>query len=408
MYLEILKLVLVFFIIIGIMWLKKPLSIAVAAASVAAVLLFQLPVSTAATAVKNGALSSSTIEVLLVLYTLTYLQRMMEDRKNLSNAQLAMNGLFNNRRINVSIVPFILGMLPAASTVIICGPIVRGSVGDELTTEEKACITSYFRHISESFLPTYKTIFIAITLSGGRVTTSSFILAMIPMVILLFAVGWIVYLRKIPKDSGIVPDKPKAFYWKLLVKSIWPIALAIVLILFFRLRVPLAVLICIVVNIFVNRFRPAELISFLRTAFEPKLLISSLLVMIFKEILTATGVVTVMPALFSSLPIPSFLIYALIFFFSAVVAGNQAAVILCMPMAMASLAPGAPGLALFVLLMSIDYVAMQISPVHVCLTLCAEDYGVSLSKMIKKTLPLVTLFTLAVFVYYGILTVLGF
>ena len=397
MYLEILKLVLVFFIIIGIMWLKKPLSIAVAAASVAAVLLFQLPVSTAATAVKDGALSSSTIEVLLVLYTLTYLQRMMEDRKNLSNAQLAMNGLFNNRRINVSIVPFILGMLPAASTVIICGPIVRGSVGDELTTEEKACIPSYFRHISESFLPTYTTIFIAITLSGGRVTTSSFILAMIPMVILLFAVGWIVYLRKIPKDSGIVPDKPKAFYWKLLVKSIWPIALAIVLILFFRLRVPLAVLICIVVNIFVNRFRPAELISFLRTAFEPKLLISSLLVMIFKEILTATGVVTV-----------SFLIYALIFFFSAVVAGNQAAVILCMPMAMASLAPGAPGLALFVLLMSIDYVAMQISPVHVCLTLCAEDYGVSLSKMIKKTLPLVTLFTLAVFVYYGILTVLGF
>ena len=63
-------------------------------------------------------------------------------------------------RVNASIVPFLLGMLPAASTVLICGPIVRESVKDsDLSVPEQACITSYFRHISEAFVPTYTSSF---------------------------------------------------------------------------------------------------------------------------------------------------------------------------------------------------------------------------------------------------------
>ena len=42
----------------------------------------------------------------------------MEKRKKMSNCQVAMNGLFNNRRINASVVPFLPGCLPAASTVL--------------------------------------------------------------------------------------------------------------------------------------------------------------------------------------------------------------------------------------------------------------------------------------------------
>ena len=126
----------------------------------------------------------------MVFYSITFLQRMMEKRKNLSNAQLAMNGLFNNNRVNASIVPFLLGMLPAASTVLICGPIVRESVKDsDLTVPEKACITSYFRHISGAFVPTYTSIFIALGITQGRVSAGAFILAMLPMVAALFAVA---------------------------------------------------------------------------------------------------------------------------------------------------------------------------------------------------------------------------
>jgi hypothetical protein len=390
------------------MWMKKPLSLAVLAATIGTVLLYGLPFDVTAKAVIKGATEWSTIEVLLVFYSITYLQRMMEKRKNLSNAHAALNGLFNNNRINASMAPFLLGMLPAASTVLICGPIVRESTGNYLKTEEKACVTSYYRHISELFLPTYTSIFIGITMTEGRVTTASFVFAMIPMAAALMAAGWVVYLRKVPKDTGMVSDKPKRYYLVLLLKSVWTIALTIILILTLNIPVEAAVLVCIVLNIFINRFTIKELIPFFRTAFELKLMISTWLVMIFKEVLGATGVISALPEFFSQLPIPGFLVFALIFFFGTVVAGTQAIIVLCMPMAMASISPGHTGLALFVLLMSMTYVAMQVSPIHICLLMCAEDYGISLGALIKKTTPLIVLFTIIAFAYYAGLNLLGF
>lgn len=403
---DILKILVVFAIIIVVTAMKKPLMVAVAAATVGTVLIYRLSLGVVWQAFLQGAIGKTTIETLVVFYAITFLQRMMEKRNNLANSQVALNGLFNNRRINASVAPFLLGCLPAASTVLICGPIVRDSVGDSLTDPEKAAVTSYFRHISESFLPTYTTIFIAISLTNGAVSASTFIIAMLPMVAALYITGYLVYLRRVPKETGMVSDQPKSYYWKLLVQSIWPIALSIALILLFKMPVYVAVAICILLNVFVNHFTPGELAPFVRTAFEGRLMLSTWLVMIFKEVLASTGAVEALPSFFSTLPIPGYLVYALIFFFGAVVVGTQGIIVLCMPMAMASLG-GGPALALFILLMSMDYVASQVSPVHICLTLCAEDYKVSLGSMIYKTLPMVLVFTVLSFGYYFLLCGMG-
>lgn len=406
---DILKLVLVFCVIIAVMWMKKPMWLAVIAASLATILLYGLTPAAALHGIIIGATAKATIETLVVFYSITFLQRMMEKRKNLSNAQVAMNGLFNNNRVNASIVPFLLGMLPAASTVLICGPIVRESVKDsDLSAPEQACITSYFRHISEAFVPTYTSIFIALGITEGRVSAAAFILAMLPMVVALFAVGWLFYLRRVPKDTCMVPDQPKSYYWKLLAQSIWAIVLTIALILVFNLPVWGAVWICILLNVFVNHFSGRELIPFIRTAFESKLLLSTLLIMIFKELLTETGVITALPAFFSALPIPTFLVFVLLFLFGTIVAGSQAIIVLCMPMAMEVITAGHTGLALFMLLMCVGYVAMQIAPTHICLILCAEDYKVSLGSMIRKTIPMVAVFTLIAIAYYALLSMFGF
>ena len=142
------------FLIVMLLVLRKPLNITMAIACVIVIIVYMLPMEKVLPAVKEGLLGTNTIRAVLVLYLITFLQRMMEKRKQLSGCQLAMSGLFNNRRINASVVPFLLGCLPAASTVILCGPIVREAVGDYLTTNEKAACTTFFRHISEAFLPT--------------------------------------------------------------------------------------------------------------------------------------------------------------------------------------------------------------------------------------------------------------
>ena len=350
--------------------MKQPLWIAVTVAGVATVSLYGLTPSEAGAAVYRGITARTTLETVLMFYSITYLQRMMEKRGDLMNVLKAMNGLYNNNRINASIVPFLLGMLPAAGTVLICGPIVRESTKNStLSTPEKACITSYFRHVSESFLPTYTSIFIGISLTEGRVTAASFVIAMLPMVVLLIATGWIIYLRKVPVDTGMTPGQRRGYYWKLLLKSLWAIALTIAMVLVLYLKVYVAVAICIVLNVFVNRFSMKELFPFFRTAFEKRLIINTCFVLTFKEVLVATGVIAALSAYFSTLPIPVFLI--------------------------------------FTLMMCIT-IAMQLSPTHICLSLCSEDYKVSQGAMILRTIPLVGFFTTIAIGYYGLLSVMGF
>ena len=125
-----------------------------------------------------------------------------------------------------------------------------------------------------------------------------------------------------------------------MVQSIWAIALTIALILIFNLPVWGAVWICILLNVFVNHFNGKELVPFIRTAFEARLLLSTLLIMIFKELLTETGVITSLPEFFSALPIPTFLVFVLLFLFGTIVAGTQAIIVLCMPMAMEVITQG--------------------------------------------------------------------
>ena len=403
---ELLKLAGVFCVMILVLWRKKPLSWAVAAAALAVWLLFWMPARTFAAALVRGAVRWDTIQLLLVLYLITFLQRMLEKRGCLTSAKDALDGLFNSRRVDASAAPALLGMLPAVGTVLICGDIVRQSTDGFLKPEEQACVTSYYRHVSELFFPTYTSILIAVDLSAGKVSVGGFTLAMLPMLAVLMAIGWLFYLRRIPKDAGFFAGRPKAFYWKLLLRSLWTIIFTVILIVAFGVPVHIAVLACIVCNLFVGRFGWKELRPFFASAFEARLIISTLLIMMFKEVLAAAGVISALPAFFSSLPVPPFLVFALIFFFGSVVAGSQAIIVLCMGMAMAAAAQG--GLALFVLLMCMAYAAMQLSPVHVCLAVCAEDYRISLGTLIRKTVPLVGVFCLAAFGYYGLLRLFGF
>ena len=113
-----------------------------------------------------ASVSPITVSLVLAFYTITFLQRMLEKRKQLIRAEEALSGLFNSRRVNAMLAPFIIGLLPSAGAVIIACPIVDNAGGEYISKEDKTFITSYFRHISEAFMPTYSSIILALQLSG--------------------------------------------------------------------------------------------------------------------------------------------------------------------------------------------------------------------------------------------------
>lgn len=385
-------------IMLGIKFTKQ-LPIAVGCGILATILLYRINGLEVLKISALAVIDKVTVYTVLAFYGITFLQRMLEKRQDLKRAQKGLDGIFNNRRINISLAPAFIGTLPSAGAVTICGAIVKEATNGYLNKEEQAFTASYYRHIPESFLPTYQSIIIGIELSG--VPLSGFLMAMLPMVAVLFTLGYVFYLRKVPSDTGVTQNISKWQAAKDVFGGLWSLFLTVALIMIFNIPAFAAVLISIVLNIFVSRFSWQEISPMFSSAFEGKLIISTIIIMIFKDILASTGAIVRMPELLGRLPIPAFLIFILIFFFGSVISGQQAINVIALPLAFSTIPGG--GIPLLVLLMCTGYAAMQISPTHVCLAIVTDYFGINMGDLVKKTIPVILSFILCLIGYYLLL-----
>lgn len=367
---------------------------------VATIVLYAIPLKDTVKIWYKASTSFNTISLVLILYLITLLQRILQNRKQLSQVHTNLDSLFNSRRITATVAPIFIGLLPSAAAMLICGEIVRDTVGDALDQEEQAFITSYFRHIPESFLPTYAAVILMSELSG--VSIGTFVLGMLPLEVLLYILGYWAYIRRIPKDTGLPPSENRGRVAVELLKNLWSIIAIIVLVIGFKWSVLAATLAVIIVCLPVYRYKPREILPLLKDAVEAPMLINTYLIMVFKDFIMHSGAMDALPDFFSHLPVPTYLVFALIFFFGTVVAGAQAIIAICAVMAFAAIPGG--GMPLMVLLMSFAYAAMQISPTHICLFIAADDFDVPMMALVRKTMPIIIVFCLLTVPYYWLLT----
>jgi len=397
------KLLGIFVLIVVILRLGGKLWHAMLASILGTILLYGIaPARTAAILLKSVTMWSN-LSVLLILYAITFLQRLLERRQQLKLAYQDLSRLFGSNRISATVAPIMVGMLPSSAAVIICGDIVSEAVGEDLSTEEKAFVTSYFRHIPEAFLPTYSAVIIMAELSGVHV--GRFVLGMLPVAVLLYALGWIFYVRKIQTGTGVMRHGSGVENALSLVKHLWTLLVTILLIVVLDVDALAAVALVTVVAFFAYGFRAAELPELAVDAFEPVLIWNSLLILIFKDFLAVTGVVEALPVFFARFPIPNYYMFALIFFFGTLICGANTIVAFCTTMAFATV-EGA-GTSLMVLLMCASYAAMQVTPVHICLTVVADYFKCSVGGIIRKTLPVIVTFLVFIPFYYQLLRLLG-
>jgi integral membrane protein (TIGR00529 family) len=400
-----LKLVAVFAVLILLIVKKQPLYIAAPAARIFCWILFGVPLGEGATAIYKALISKKTLNLLLMMYLITFMQEMIKFKNGIDRSQKALTRRFNNNWITCTVAPFVIGLLPAAPAVFISGDVIDKAVGDNLDPGRKATAASFFRHVSEAFVPTYAAILMALALTGQ--STGSFVLGMLPLMIIMVLIGCMfLYWRRVPVKAEGEPSKNKRADLKEFVLGIWPVLVAIILIVAFNVQVLLAVAIVTVAYFFLGKFKFENIKPFFKTALQPKVIAQMLSVFVFSAILGASGAIKDLPGFFESLPIPTYLVFMLICFFGSIVAGSMTMTTTVLPLAFDAI-PGA-GLPLLCLLMSAIYAAMQISPTHVCLTLSCENFDVPLSTLIKHTLPIIITFLFVAVLYYNAMLMLGF
>ncbi|EMB26370.1 DUF401 family protein [Treponema denticola] len=396
---QLIYLMIIFLVIILGLTFKRPLYQAIILGIFFAVVLYKIPLPDFIQMVKDASLNSQTIYLLLAFYIITYLQRMMENKNMLMLAERSLEQMFHSKRINAMVAPFIVGLLPSPGAVLIAAPIVDAASDDKLNVNERTFVASYYRHISELFMPTYASILLALKLTGVDMT--AFVISMIPMVFVLFLLGFIFYVRKIPKNTNKEKNQNKKDSVYTFFKALWPIALTTLLILVLKIQVFFAVLPAIIIMIFIHKFKFSDLKTFAVKAFDAKMFLTLLVVMIFKTVLEYTHVIETLPNLFGKLPIPITAVFSIIIFLGTIVAGSQAIIAMILPIAFSTI-PNA-GLGELVLFMSISYIASQVSPTHICLAIITEHYKTSLLSLVIKTLPIIISFIGIAFAYSYIL-----
>ena len=120
-----------------------------------------------------------------------------------------------------------------------------------------------------------------------------------------------------------------------------------------------------------------------------------------KEFISYTGVLTLLPAVPSTLPIPEWLVFAIMFFVGGAISGSNGIIALGTPLAFSVLDGGIP---LMVLLMCMCHAASLISPVHVCLVVASDYFKITMGQLIRKTIPASLVFALLMIGYYLLLT----
>lgn len=394
---EVLFLAIVFAVMIGLIAIRRPLYQAILGGILLTIILFKIPLLEAGGYVVSVVTTWSSISVIVAFYLITFFQRVLSAREQLKLAQQDLNGIFHNRRINTAGSAIFIGLLPAAAAMTLCSQIVKDATDGYMDKKEQAFVTSWIRHIPESILPTYTSVLLMLSLSG--VETASYVIGMVIPVVMLMGIGYFMGLRKIPKDPGTPVSTNKKQDVVNLFKHLWSLMLVVFLILAFKVPVVWAVLIVIVLCIFVYRLKWTEVRPMFKSAIEAKLLLNTFLVLVLKEFIAATGVLTLLPDMMQKLPLPTYLIFAILFFVVTVISGSSAAIAMGVPLAFAAMPVTTP---LVVYLMGIVHAASQIGPTHTCLMAASEYYEITIGELIRKTIPAALLFCVLMTIYYNL------
>lgn len=378
------RLLFVMFAILLLLKMKKPLYAAVSVGSIVAVLLYGIPWKEAGNLVLRGAFQKETLELLAAFYGINLLQKSMEIVGKEQEGQDDLSLLFPSRRISIMVVPFLIGLLPSAGALFLAAPVVERISRNYLTKAEKAFVTSYYRHISESFLPTYSYIILAVNLSGGNM--GMFQAAMMPSVLVLFLFGYLFYIRKIPNMTyaNMEEQESRLVHIRQLLRQYWAILLLVVVILAARIPVYVAVYPVVVLYIFFHRFRFGDIKETVIFAWQLPIILDTIIIMIFKEILLYSDIFGKIPEYLETVNMPPIFVFMLLFFAGTLIMGSQATIALGIPLAFAGIPDG--GVGLLVLAVGAAFIASQMSPTHVCLTIAVEYFHCSFWDLVKKTL----------------------
>ncbi len=394
--LDILKISTVFVLILIL--LRKKMNIGyvlLIAAGVLAILYLMSPLSMAS-AIKAAFLDKVTIKLALALTLIRAFELILREKDVLSDMMTASRLLLRRKKAVVVSMPLLIGLLPSVGGAYFSAPMVEESAkGMNMSQEEKAFVNYWFRHPWEYILPLYPGILLASAVSN--IELRNLIIANMPYAVFIVITGFMFSMRGAAgrfSEAGNISRRG--------LFSFVPIAIVLLLVVFFHIELHYALLI-IVTGLFIfYRFGLKDVVRAVKHGLSLDVIMLIAGIMIFKEIMEASGAVKNLSEFLRLNGIPAAPLLFLLPFVSGLLTGVTVGFVgSTFPLILSIAGESSAGIISFAF--ASGFFGVLLSPLHICLVLTREYFKADMWGVYKKIIPAASVVFLVAVIEYLIL-----
>ena len=407
--------VLVGFILIIILNSKKvDIGIAFLIGAIATAILSNLNLSKTFSIFYKTAVDPLTLKLTVIVTIISGLGYLLKQTGDLDIMINSLVEIFKNNKILCMLIPSLFGSLAVPGGAILSAPILSESADRiNIGQPRKTAVNLFFRHVGFLIYPLYS----AIIVTGELFKVSK--LTFIKYNFLVMVVGIIVaYLTFFNSNhqENINKDKDKKVKNEKLLKnniisfllSFSPILIILILVIGFSIPFSGAVFSGLIIGLIRNLPENGKiqtvwkrLLDFFAYGIKYKLILVILGIMLFKNIVEATGAVTSIASLMASSGIPISLMILLLGFTVGLLMGIETGAIgILIPIFLPLLPAHNPG-SFIALLFTCSFCGYLVSPVHLCLILTKEYYETRFLPIYRLlAIPVLSMITAAFIQYY--------
>jgi len=372
-----LKLVAVAALIIVLLWRKVDLSLAMLGASLVLGLLFGMPLVDMGLAGVHAVTDLRTLDLLAALWLILMLADILRTRRMVD----ALRSLVRDPRLIMAVVPAFIGFLPSPGGAIFSAPLVGDAAeGLGASPERLSFINYWYRHVWEFALPLYVSVLMAAEIAGRPAAELMALNWPATPVMVLTGLPLAFWGLRITRGQG-GPALERRRVVRDLLAGVVPVAVVIVLVMGLQADIALALLLVVDVLLIVERLSFRDIVALARRSFSVQVLGLVLGVMVFKEMLVASGAVAALPPFFAELGVPPALVFLALPLLVGVLTGNMVATVgVTMPVLMGLIDP-ATQLYLVSFGFVCGFAGVILSPVHLCLVLTVQYFGARMGRV---------------------------
>ncbi len=413
------KTAVIFAIIIFAIRKNISLANAFAAGALLLAMFFGLPPLDTLKSIVAGIIDPKTISLCIIIALILIFSSSLEKCGQLRRLLDNFRGMVKSPKLNLSIFPALIGLLPMPGGAVFSAPMVK-ELGDRsrLSAASLSYINYWFRHIWEYWWPMYSGVLLATLLADINLVT--FIGLMIPFTLVMVWIGWLPVRRS--KLISSVPESDGGKHKILFFKEIAPILVVIITalalgwwlsVVFSSMTVAketgLIIALCGGIGLVWqnNRMPAPEAFKIITSSHTAKIVYMVAAILVFKQVLEDSGAVDEICSELLYLNIPLWLIWGLLPFVVGILTGITIAFVgsafpILISLIDAQTASGAM-LPYIMLGMTCGFVGVLISPLHLCLVLSNEYFGTDLHAVYRFLwLPCLCIVTCA-FAYFFLL-----